>query len=79
MGVEAKQHVVQALQYQNYTHSYILVIGWLVWVTVFNATFNNISVIIISWRSVLLVEETEHLEKTTDLLQVTYYSEYTPP
>ena len=30
---------------------------------VFNATFNNISVI--SWRSVLLVE------KTTDLLQVT--------
>ena len=30
---------------------------------VFNATFNNISVI--SWRSVLL------MEKTTDLLQVT--------
>ena len=35
---------------------------------VFNATFNNISVI--PWRSVLLVEETEYLEKTTDLLQV---------
>jgi hypothetical protein len=33
---------------------------------VFNAPFNNISVI--SWWSVLLVEETE---KTTDLLQVT--------
>jgi len=34
---------------------------------VFNATFNNIS--IISWRSVLLVEDTvqECLEKTTDL------------
>jgi hypothetical protein len=32
----------------------------------FNATFNNISVI--SWRSVLLVED---LEKTTDLSQVT--------
>jgi hypothetical protein len=31
------------------------VIG-LVWFMVFNATFNNISVI--SWRSVLLVEET---------------------
>ena len=31
----------------------------------FNATFNNISVISISWWSVLLVE------KTTDLLQVT--------
>jgi hypothetical protein len=33
---------------------------------VFNATFNNISVI--SWQSVLLVED---LEKTTDLSQVT--------
>ena len=36
---------------------------------VFNATFNNISVI--SWRLVLLLEETGVLEKTTDLLQVT--------
>ena len=36
---------------------------------VFNATFNNISAI--SWRSVLLVEETEFPEKTTDQLQVT--------
>ena len=36
---------------------------------VFNATFNNISVI--SWRSVLLVEETECPEKTIDLSQVT--------
>jgi hypothetical protein len=33
---------------------------------VFNATFNNISVI--SWRSVLLMEDPE---KTTDLSQVT--------
>ena len=33
---------------------------------VFNATFNNISVI--SWRSVFLVEETE---KNTDFSQVT--------
>jgi len=32
------------------------------------ATFNNISVI--SWRSVLLKEETEYSEKTTDLSQV---------
>ena len=32
---------------------------------VFNATFNNISVI--SCRSVLLVEEAEYPEKTTDL------------
>ena len=38
-------------------------VGWFI---VFNATFNNISVI--SWRSVLLVEETE---KTTNLSQVT--------
>jgi hypothetical protein len=36
---------------------------------VFNTTFKNISVI--SWRSVLLVEESEYLEKTTDLPQVT--------
>ena len=35
---------------------------------VFNATFNNITVI--SWRSALLVEETEYMEKTTDLPQV---------
>jgi len=38
-------------------------------IIVFNATFNNISVI--SWRSVLLVEETRVPEKTTDLPQVT--------
>jgi hypothetical protein len=36
---------------------------------VFNATFNNISVI--SWPSVLLVEETKCLEITTELSQVT--------
>jgi hypothetical protein len=41
----------------------------LVWFIVFNATFNNIS--IISWRSVLLVEETGVPGKTTDLSQVT--------
>ena len=38
-------------------------------VMVFNATFNNIT--LISWRSVLLVEETEYPEKNTDLPQVT--------
>jgi hypothetical protein len=31
-------------------------VGWLM---VFNATFNNISVILSIWRSALLVEETE--------------------
>jgi hypothetical protein len=36
---------------------------------VFNANFNNISVI--SWLSVLLVEENGEPEKTTDLSQVT--------
>jgi hypothetical protein len=36
---------------------------------VFNTTFNNISVI--SWQSVLLVEEKEYPEKTTDLPEVT--------
>ena len=38
-------------------------------VTMFNATFNNISVV--SWQSVLLVEETGVPGKTTDLPQVT--------
>jgi hypothetical protein len=38
-------------------------------VMVFNATFSNISVV--SWRSVLLVEEARVPEKTTDLPQVT--------
>ena len=37
-------------------------------VMVLNATFNNASVI--SWRSVLLVEETEYSEKATDLAKV---------
>jgi hypothetical protein len=38
----------------------------LVWFMVFNATFNNISVI--SWQSVLLVEETTNLPQVTDKL-----------
>ena len=38
-------------------------------VMVFNATFNNISVI--SWWSVLLLGKPEYQEKTTDLSQVT--------
>ena len=37
-------------------------------VMVLNATFNNTSVI--SWRKVLLVEETEYMEKIKDLSQV---------
>ena len=38
-------------------------------VIVFNAILNNMSVIL--WRSVLLVEKPEYLEKTTDLSQAT--------
>ena len=37
------------------------------WAQVFNATFNNMSATCISWRSVLLVEETGISRKTTDL------------
>ena len=44
----------------------ILLTCGLVWFMVFNATFNNISVI--SWWSVLLSKKPE---KTNDLLQVT--------
>ena len=39
-----------------------------VWFMVFNTTFNNISPI--SWRSVLLVEETAIPRETTELLKV---------
>ena len=49
-------------------HHSIKDVEW-VRVLVLNATFNNISVI--SWQSVLGVEETKYLEKTTDLLQYT--------
>ena len=43
--------------------------GVMLRVMVFNATFNNIT--FISWRSVLLVQETGVPVKTTDLPQVT--------
>jgi len=36
---------------------------------VFEATYNNISAI--SWREIILMEETEYEEKTTDVSQVT--------
>ena len=48
---------------------FVLILCLFVCLMVFNATFNNISVI--SWQSVLLVEETGDLEKATDLSQVT--------
>ena len=48
---------------------YIENIKVMILVRVFSATINNISVI--SWRLVLLVEETGVPEKKHDLLQVT--------
>ena len=47
----------------------LLYFGLFVCLLMFNATFNNISVK--SRRSVLLVEETDDSEKTTELSQVT--------
>ena len=44
-------------------------------VAVFNATFNNISVIL--WLSVLLVEKSDYPQKTTDkLYHIKLYREY---
>jgi hypothetical protein len=52
-----------------------------VWFMVFNATFNNIPDI--SLQSVLLVEEMDYPEKTTDLslanFIIYWYIEYTSP
>ena len=55
-------------EFTNFTN-YFVNIGWLVGFMAFIATFTNIS--FISWRSVLLVEETGGPEKTTDLSLVT--------
>ena len=49
-------YTFQRKQLLNFTQFLIHIQCWLVGFMVFNATFNNISVI--SWRSVLLVEET---------------------
>jgi hypothetical protein len=50
----------------NFSPFKFLVVAWFM---VLNTTFNNISVV--SWQSVLLVEEMEYSEKTTNLSQVT--------
>ena len=60
MLLSANKEVNNKVQYKNYRIR--------VRVVVFNATFNNISVI--SWQSVLLVEETRVPENTTDLSHV---------
>jgi hypothetical protein len=52
--------------------SSLLMVGWLVgWFIVFNAIFNNISVI--SWQSVLLVEETEYPQVADKLYHIMLY------
>ena len=51
--------------YHHYIQGYIIRVR----AVVFNATFNNISVL--SWLSILLVDKPEYSDKTTDLLQVT--------
>jgi hypothetical protein len=58
---------VNELKYSKFTDGAGTV--WYDRVMVFNTTFNNISVI--SWRSILLVEEPDYPVKTTDLPQVT--------
>ena len=61
-----KTQVLHCISLQFHNLRSIVDVNWLVWFMVFNATFNNISVI--SWQSVLLMEETA---KTTDMSQVT--------
>jgi hypothetical protein len=61
---------------KNVGHDYFKKKKWLAlrhWISkvrvmVFNTTFNNI--LVTSWASVLLLEETKYPEKTTDLSQV---------
>ena len=61
------KHVIHVLGIINAKIcSVFLCTCWLVCLMVFNATFNNISVI--SWRSVLLVEEIIDLSQVTDKL-----------
>jgi hypothetical protein len=50
--------VYQPMEAQCHITSDFRDLPWGLWVMVFNATFNNISVASISWRSVLLMEET---------------------
>jgi hypothetical protein len=59
-----REHDIQLKSY-----CFCVEILWFVRLMVFKTTFNNISVI--SWRLVLLVEETGGPEKTTDLSEVT--------
>ena len=64
MILTARSVVLKQFLY-NWITGKILLSFFRIRVMVFNATFNNISVI--SWQSVILVED---MEKTTDLSQV---------
>jgi hypothetical protein len=58
---------MEHLPNESLYHCFInYILEWSVGFMVFNATFNNISVI--SWQSVLLVEETTNLPQVTDKL-----------
>ena len=77
------EHVLENGNYVNINY-YYLTLGWLM---VFNATFNNISVI--SCKSVLLVEKTIFLTLSTDIvksnqniqfsLNISYKLQFPPP
>ena len=54
---------------KNLIEMFTVSLVWWFRLMVFNITLNNITVI--SWQSVLLVEEPEYQEKTIDLSQVT--------
>jgi hypothetical protein len=55
-GIWFKHHSIASGGYYSVRLLTVLVSDWFAWFMVFNTTFNNMSVI--SWRSVLLEEET---------------------
>jgi hypothetical protein len=61
-----KYSVESEWHYAEIKKTYIYKIWYRVRVMMFNATFNNFSVV--SWRSVLLVEETMDMSQVTDKL-----------
>jgi hypothetical protein len=56
LSTQEKEYKYSKFAFSNKYHGPFTVQKQIGWFMVFNATFNNISVI--SWRSVLLVEET---------------------
>ena len=58
------------LKIQLMLHNHIDFV-WYGWFNVLNTTFNNTCILVVSWQSVLLVEETGEPGETTDMSQVT--------